>query len=111
MIHTSVCLGVVRIFYEVRQGSMRLLSKDLVLAKAREDFMNASTYIDVPDGATSAVLPVQIVDDDIPEVEETFVVTLTEAQQMTQRNSSFYPKLGWLFYMYMFQIIIFIHIL
>ena len=81
-------------FYSVKQGSLVKTSQDLTLASEGQDFVGVSAYRDAPDGSNSLTIPVQVLDDEIPEVEEVFLVQLTQVQLLTGANSTFRPKLG-----------------
>lgn len=88
-------IGTVRMSYSISSGSVTPLSEDLVAAKPTEDFTAVQGYIDIPDNNVSATVPVQILDDSLPEVDEAFVVTLTGVILVNATDaSSMPPRLG-----------------
>ncbi|KAK3601208.1 hypothetical protein CHS0354_004408 [Potamilus streckersoni] len=75
--------GTVRVEYEVVPGSISVLNGDLVLATSNQDFVALKSYIDLGDGIVSGTINVQILDDNIPEVDEVFIVRLTLVSLLT----------------------------
>ncbi|KAG7254500.1 hypothetical protein CRUP_017486, partial [Coryphaenoides rupestris] len=76
--------GAVNITYEVLAGSLRDLSQvEGVLADADEDFVAVTGSVVLQPGQTSVAIPVTILDDDIPELEEFFLVNITSAVLIT----------------------------
>uniref|UniRef100_A0AAV2MS74 Staphylococcus aureus surface protein A n=1 Tax=Knipowitschia caucasica TaxID=637954 RepID=A0AAV2MS74_KNICA len=76
--------GAVNISYEVMRGSLQNLS--LVegnLAEPGEDFIAESGFVILPDGETSVAIPVTVLDDNIPEIREFFLVNVTSAVLIT----------------------------
>lgn len=46
------------------------------------------------DGESSGVISVQLMEDEVPEVDEVFLVNLTRVELVEPRTSTFMPKLG-----------------
>ncbi|KAJ8304146.1 hypothetical protein KUTeg_017729 [Tegillarca granosa] len=87
-------IGKLRVTYEVRNGSVSPLTEDLLGATMNQDFAASSGFIDIADGILTAPVSVQIRDDDLPEVDEVFIVTLTGVTLMDSSGSSMPPSLG-----------------
>ena len=58
------------------------------MAKPGEDFIydERSSYVVFEDGVTSAAIMMEVVDDDIPELNEIFHVNLTKCQLVVDGN-------------------------
>ncbi|XP_048257204.1 adhesion G-protein coupled receptor V1-like isoform X2 [Haliotis rufescens] len=71
-------IGAVQVSYNISAGSVTPTSTVLILATANEDFgaMN-NGQITIPDGAASGTIVVDIRNDDTPEIDEVFIVSLT----------------------------------
>ena len=71
-----------------RSGSYGLAEVTWLVTPQSADItdVGATTgFVSIPDGANSAQLEVDILPDDLPEVEELFVVTLVTTNQDSQR--------------------------
>ncbi|CAJ1068549.1 adhesion G-protein coupled receptor V1 [Xyrichtys novacula] len=72
--------GAVNITYEVIRGSLQDLSQvEGALADPGEDFVSGAGSVILQDGQTSVAIPVTILEDDIPELQEFFLVNITSA--------------------------------
>uniref|UniRef100_A0A8C9WGZ3 Adhesion G-protein coupled receptor V1 n=1 Tax=Scleropages formosus TaxID=113540 RepID=A0A8C9WGZ3_SCLFO len=72
--------GSVNITYESVKGSLRDLTlTESALAEPGQDFLPASGFVLMRDGQTSVAIPITILDDDIPELQECFLVNITSA--------------------------------
>ena len=81
--------------YSISPGSVTPLSEELQSATPSQDFTAVQGYIDIPDHNVSSTIPVQILDDSLPEVDEVFIVTLTGVTLVNASDaSSMPPKLG-----------------
>ncbi|XP_019908355.3 adhesion G-protein coupled receptor V1 isoform X2 [Esox lucius] len=86
--------GAVNISYETVQGSLQDLSQvegGGALAEPGKDFVHASGSVIIQDGQTSVAIPITILDDDIPELQEFFLVNVTSAVIIS--TSSAVPEL------------------
>ena len=84
-----------RVIYDIRVGSMETLTSDLQLAAATLDFKAVSNgSVVFGDGQSSGIIMVEIVDDNIPEVDEVFIVQLRRVELIQPQTSTFQPKLG-----------------
>ncbi len=82
-------------YYDVRSGSLRPLSENLSPAIADIDFRAVyNGNITFYDGQSSAAIVLQALEDNEPEVDEVFVVSLTRVELLQPRNSTFRPSLG-----------------
>ncbi|XP_076586595.1 adhesion G-protein coupled receptor V1 isoform X2 [Chaetodon auriga] len=76
--------GVVNITYEVIKGSLQDLSQvEGALADPGKDFISGTGSVILQDGQTSVAIPVTILEDDIPELQEFFLVNVTSAVLIT----------------------------
>ncbi|XP_070820196.1 adhesion G-protein coupled receptor V1 isoform X2 [Chaetodon trifascialis] len=76
--------GVVNITYEVIKGSLQDLSQvESALADPGQDFISGTGSVILQDGQTSVAIPVTILEDDIPELQEFFLVNITSAVLIT----------------------------
>ncbi|XP_037536594.1 adhesion G-protein coupled receptor V1 [Nematolebias whitei] len=84
--------GVVNITYEVIRGSLQNLSVvEGALADPGRDFIAGVGSVILQDGQTSVGIPVTILEDDIPELQEFFLVNITSAVLITTLTT--YPQL------------------
>ncbi|XP_071260291.1 adhesion G-protein coupled receptor V1-like isoform X2 [Salvelinus alpinus] len=86
--------GVVNISYETVRGSLQDLSQvegGGALAEPGQDFLSVSGSVILQDGQISVAIPVTILDDDIPELDEFFLVNVTSAVLITTLTPG--PKL------------------
>uniref|UniRef100_A0A3Q2DXJ8 Adhesion G-protein coupled receptor V1 n=1 Tax=Cyprinodon variegatus TaxID=28743 RepID=A0A3Q2DXJ8_CYPVA len=76
--------GTVNITYEVVRGSLQNLSEvDGNLADPGQDFVSGTGFVILQEGQTSVPVPVTILEDDIPELQEFFLVNITSAVLIT----------------------------
>ncbi|XP_062238571.1 adhesion G-protein coupled receptor V1 [Platichthys flesus] len=76
--------GAVNISYEVLRGSLQDLSQvEGALADPGQDFISGAGSLILQDGQTSIGIPVTILEDDIPELQEFFLVNITSAVLIT----------------------------
>ncbi|XP_045890437.1 adhesion G-protein coupled receptor V1 [Micropterus dolomieu] len=76
--------GAVNITYEVIRGSLQDLSHvEGALADPGQDFISGTGSVILQDGQTSVAIPVTILEDDIPELQEFFLVNITSAVLIT----------------------------
>ncbi|XP_040899032.1 adhesion G-protein coupled receptor V1 [Toxotes jaculatrix] len=76
--------GAVNITYEVIRGSLQDLTQvEGTLADPGQDFISGSGSVILQDGQTSVAIPVTILEDDIPELQEFFLVNITSAVLIT----------------------------
>ncbi|KAL0979759.1 hypothetical protein UPYG_G00189270 [Umbra pygmaea] len=76
--------GAVNISYETVRGSLQDLSQvEGGLAEPGLDFLPAYGSVIMQDGQTSVAIPITILDDDIPELQEFFLVNITSAVLIT----------------------------
>ncbi|XP_044225055.1 adhesion G-protein coupled receptor V1 isoform X2 [Thunnus albacares] len=76
--------GAVNITYEVIRGSLQDLSQvEGALADPGQDFVSGTGFVILQDGQTSVAIPVTILEDDIPELQEFFLVNITSAVLIT----------------------------
>ncbi|KAM6965415.1 adhesion G-protein coupled receptor V1 [Aplochiton taeniatus] len=76
--------GAVNISYEVVRGTLQDITKvEGALAQPGLDFIPGRGFVILQDGQTSVAIPVTIVDDDIPELQEFFLVNITSAVLIT----------------------------
>ncbi|XP_057301693.1 adhesion G-protein coupled receptor V1-like isoform X2 [Hydractinia symbiolongicarpus] len=85
-------LGVVDIYYEVQSVNSSL---HIANASIPEDVLVQTPSVRIRDGIDSVKLLIPIVNDDLPEINEGFVVKLTSVVlRTTPKNSSMLPKIG-----------------
>ncbi|KAK9974393.1 hypothetical protein ABG768_022494 [Culter alburnus] len=85
--------GAVNISYETVQGSLQdLRQTEGALAQPDQDFRYVSSSVIMQDGQTSVSIPITIKDDDIPELQEFFLVNITSAVLITTLPTA--PKLN-----------------
>ncbi|XP_068559504.1 adhesion G-protein coupled receptor V1 [Cebidichthys violaceus] len=76
--------GAVNITYEVIRGSLQDMSQvEGSLADPGQDFISGTGSVILQDGQTSVAIPVIILEDNIPEVQEFFLVNITSAVLIT----------------------------
>ncbi|XP_053180894.1 adhesion G-protein coupled receptor V1 [Scomber japonicus] len=76
--------GAVNITYEVIRGSLQDLSQvEGALADPGQDFISGTGFVILQDRQTSVAIPVTILEDDIPELQEFFLVNITSAVLIT----------------------------
>ncbi|XP_077457045.1 adhesion G-protein coupled receptor V1 [Stigmatopora argus] len=76
--------GSVNVTYEVLKGSLEDLTQvEGVLAIPGQDFLDGTGSVILEEGQTSVAIPVTILEDDIPELQEYFLVNITAAVLIT----------------------------
>ncbi|XP_037338537.2 adhesion G-protein coupled receptor V1 [Pungitius pungitius] len=76
--------GAVNITYEVIRGSLQDMSLvEGSLAEPGQDFISGTGFVILQDGQTSVAIPVTILEDNIPELQEFFLVNITSAVLIT----------------------------
>ncbi|XP_076853827.1 adhesion G-protein coupled receptor V1 [Brachyhypopomus gauderio] len=76
--------GALNISYETVKGSLQDLRQvEGSLADPGQDFKYVSNHVIMQDGQTSVSVPITIIDDDIPELQEFFLVNITSAVLIT----------------------------
>ncbi|XP_061584932.1 adhesion G-protein coupled receptor V1 [Cololabis saira] len=76
--------GMVNITYDITRGSIQNLSTvEGGLAEPGQDFISGTGTVVLQDGQTSVAIPVTILEDDIPELQEFFLVNITSAVLIT----------------------------
>ena len=81
--------------YDIRSGSLQSLTADLQLATPVLDFKPVSGgSVIFGDGQGSGAITVEVADDNIPEVDEVFVVQLKRVELIQPQSSTFLPTLG-----------------
>ncbi|KAI7812365.1 putative G-protein coupled receptor 98, partial [Triplophysa rosa] len=76
--------GAVNISFETVRGSLQDLTQTGgALAEPGQDFKHVSSSVIMQDGQTSVSIPITIIDDDIPELQEFFLVNITSAVLIT----------------------------
>ncbi|XP_033109462.1 adhesion G-protein coupled receptor V1-like [Anneissia japonica] len=87
-------IGAVRVFYEVLEGSLTLNPlPSLNQALFGQDFSNGIEYIDFGDGVGDMAITVQILQDEIPELDEKFLVNLTSVELLDPSTTNTPPAL------------------
>ncbi|XP_017551078.2 adhesion G-protein coupled receptor V1 isoform X2 [Pygocentrus nattereri] len=72
--------GAVNISYEAVKGSLQDLRQvEGALAEPGQDFLYVSGSVVMQDGQTSVSIPITIIDDSIPELQEFFLINITSA--------------------------------
>ncbi len=92
--HTHTHSGDVDVGYSVTEGSLRTLMPNESLATPTEDFVEEMGVVRLVDGQQSAVIPVRVVDEVIPELDEVFLVRLTSVTLVGGDTSTLPPLLG-----------------
>ena len=92
---TNLFSGDVRVYYDIKLGSVSPLSSNLELAAPESDFEPAvGGYILIRNGENSGNIVVTIKEDDVPEVDEAFVVQITQLQLLSGATTNFRPRHG-----------------
>eukprot|EP00058_Branchiostoma_floridae_P024219 XP_002609709.1 hypothetical protein BRAFLDRAFT_102479 [Branchiostoma floridae] len=86
-------IGTIRVYYEIMNGSTVVLNSEVALATPMEDFTAEMGYVDMTDGMTSTTIGIDILEDDIPELVEVFLVNITEVQLIHPNTSTYPPQL------------------
>ncbi|XP_039615272.1 adhesion G-protein coupled receptor V1 [Polypterus senegalus] len=87
-------LGAINITYETVKGSLQPLNMtEVSLAEPGLDFLPVSGFIVLQPGQTSAVITVTILEDEVPELAEIFLINITSAVLITYHPSVASPHL------------------
>ena len=91
----STPAGTVRVYFDVKGGALRPPDENTVPANPDIDFRAVTGgYVALFDGESSGVITVQLMEDEVPEVDEIFLVNLTRVELVEPKTSTFKPKLG-----------------
>ena len=92
------CLGTVRLHFAIINGSQHPLSSDERLAAVGTDVVVNSSSILISNGVNVGAIPLNIVSDGLAELDEYFVVNITNVELVTESsisNKTFTPpRLG-----------------
>ncbi|XP_022110249.1 G-protein coupled receptor 98-like isoform X2 [Acanthaster planci] len=86
-------IGQVRVFYEAKVGSLDPALPAVNLAQDGQDFLGGPNFLDFEDGQSVGEIAVTINEDDIPELNEVFLVNLTAVQILNQAITDTPPRL------------------
>ncbi len=88
-------IGDVRLYYNILAGTYtQALTDDVQLAMSGLDFLPVRQgFITINNGDNTGIILAQIYDDDIPEVDEVFLVNITHLELVDPVNSAFKPAL------------------
>lgn len=92
----SFLIGAIRVWYETSTGNVTALQSDQSLATAGEDFIEGRRSIIIGDNVDVGSIPVLVIDDDVPELDQVFIVNITgvELVNPAQFNNTVPPILG-----------------
>ena len=77
------------------KGSVTTTSPNILQeALPGSDFIVNNGYLDLADGQSSGAIAVEVVDDDLPEIDEVFLVTLTRVELVGLADRSLPPLLA-----------------
>ena len=87
--------GAIRIHYQASSGSLQSLAADQRLASPGSDFIGGNQSIVIPDGEGAGQIPVWILNDALPELEEVFLVNITGVELVNASGAgNTLPRLG-----------------
>ena len=86
--------GKIAVHYDVTFGNVSSLSAERQRATPDSDFMSGGGTMEMADKQSSAIIEIGIFGDDIPEVDEVFVVKLTAVDLLDQTDTGFRPTIG-----------------
>ncbi|XP_076995276.1 adhesion G-protein coupled receptor V1 [Tamandua tetradactyla] len=87
-------LGIINVTYTTVPGILSLKNQTAGdLAEPEADFVPVIGFLILEEGETSAAINITILEDDIPELEEYFLVNLTHAELIMAPLTSFPPRL------------------
>lgn len=72
-----IIAGGIRVHYSITSGHVTDLNEELEEALLDVDFVGGPGFIDIADGANSGRLPLNITNDEVPELQEVFLASLT----------------------------------
>ena len=84
-------LGIVEVSYTIQSNNLNL---DMSPASIMEDIGVNKSTVRIPDGADSVKVIIPIIDDNIPEIDEGFIVRLMSVTLVDGFNSSSPPRIG-----------------
>lgn len=89
-------LGAIRVYYEAVRGNITVLQSNQGLALPGEDFVAGIRSIVIGDNEDVGSIPVWVMDDDIPELDEVFLVNLTGVELVNSSllSNTIPPRLG-----------------
>uniref|UniRef100_A0A8D2L5E0 Adhesion G-protein coupled receptor V1 n=1 Tax=Varanus komodoensis TaxID=61221 RepID=A0A8D2L5E0_VARKO len=88
-------LGVINVTYTTVPGFLGLGNQTKgMLAEPGVDYVSVSGSLLLMEGETSAAINVTILEDDVPEMQEFFLVNLTSVELIIHPSTSFPPRLG-----------------
>ena len=92
----SFLIGAIRVWYEASTGNVTALQSDQSLATAGEDFIEGRRSIIIGDNVDVGSIPVLVIDDDVPELDQVFIVNITwvELVNAAQYNDTVPPRPG-----------------
>ena len=93
------CIGSIRVYFAVLNGSLHSLDSQHKLAVAGEDAYATNNSVIIENGFSVGVIPINIVDDNIAELREGFIVNITAVEMVnlsiSTNNVTFRPpRLG-----------------
>ncbi|XP_048383057.2 adhesion G-protein coupled receptor V1 isoform X4 [Stegostoma tigrinum] len=87
-------LGAINITFETVEGSLQPLNLiEQSLAEPGFDFLSVSDFVIMEEGEATTVINITILEDDIPELQEFFLVNLTSVELLLHDLTSFPPRL------------------
>ncbi|XP_064499040.1 adhesion G-protein coupled receptor V1 isoform X4 [Pseudopipra pipra] len=87
-------LGAINVTYATVPGLVTLSNQtEGTLAEPGADYVAVSDSLILEEGETSAVISVTILEDDVPEVQEFFLVNLTSVELIVNHSTSSLPRL------------------
>ncbi|XP_072038274.1 adhesion G-protein coupled receptor V1-like [Amphiura filiformis] len=88
-------IGVVRVYYDIMAGALNTdNTEDTDQAIEGQDFVAGSSFLEFADGVSVQTIPITIQEDEIPELNEVFLVNLTSVELVDPPNSNTPPRLG-----------------
>ncbi|XP_068693739.1 adhesion G-protein coupled receptor V1-like isoform X3 [Montipora foliosa] len=89
-------IGALRVWYEATSGNITALKSDESLATPGLDFIEGKRSIIIGDNVDVGSIPVWVIDDNFPELDEVFIVNITgvELVNAAQFNNTIPPILG-----------------
>ncbi|XP_068782490.1 adhesion G-protein coupled receptor V1 [Struthio camelus] len=87
-------LGTINVTYATVPGLLTLRNQtEVTLAEPGTDYIPVSGSLILEEGETSAAINITILEDDIPEMQEFFLVNLSSVELIMNYSTSFSPKL------------------
>ena len=91
---THFFTGQVQVSYTISQGALDPIKPANERALNGSDFVGGAGFVDFADGSSSEPISILIYEDDIPELDEVFLVTLNSVELMGSGDVNTPPKLG-----------------